>query len=225
MTTDLQNKLKLLFETAVICENEDKIKKLCNQIADETKNKKDVSTLLFCRKKLRLLENEKCRQAKSTKPKEFELSKLIENLSICSDIILSEKGKTVFCKAQKCVCSCCPENIIDIFLNLISNAAKYGNDNFISVFLEADEKKIRLTVKNSGDFDFSSLHGGGISAASNLVLLNRGRFFIASKKDSTEAVLSLPNLPRAKENFSVPEYTAFLSDGFSPVYVGLSDVF
>lgn len=225
MLKDLDYKLKLLCETAVLCENEFKIRNLCSEIVANAQDKKDHNAVNVCRKKLRCLENEKCRNAKSVQMKELDLARLIENLSLCSDIILSDMGKKVSCEAEKCTISCCPKIIINAFMNLISNCAKFGRDNFINISLRSLPDSTVITARNSGTMDFSKVKGGGIAAASNIARLHKGRLFYASGNNSVEAALCIPQNEKAKQKYNVPDYTAFLTDEFSPVHIGLSDIF
>ncbi len=225
MLKDLDYKLKTLFETAVICENERKIKDLCNDIAISARGEEKQSAINECRKKLRSLENEKCRRAVSGEFREFDLAKLIENLSFCCDIVLSDIGKSVTCETEKSVVSCCPDIIIDAFLNLISNSAKFGTDDFIEVSLQNKPDNILVTVTNNGTINFDESLSGGIAAASNIAFIHHGRLLYAAKDNLVHSCFSISKNEKAEKKYEVPDYSAFLADEFSPVQIGLSDVF
>lgn len=226
MKLELDSKLKLLFETAVICENESKIRGLCSEIIAGAQAQENSNAVSACKKKLRLLENEKCRNEKNVQLKELDLSKLIENLSLCSDIILSDYGKKISCETEKCLVSCNPQVIINAFMNLISNCAKFGKDGFIGVSVKNANDCIVITVRNSGTIDFSKIKNGGIAAAANTAKLHSGRLFYASKGNLVRAVFSIPQTAKkAEQKYCVPDCTAFLTDEFSPVHIGLADVF
>lgn len=224
MLGDIDYKLKTLFETAVICENERKIKDLCNDIAVSAQGEEKQSAIAQCRKKLRRLENEKCRQATGGEFREFDLAKLIENLSFCCDIVLSEIGKNVTCETEKSVVSCCPDIIINAFLNLISNSARFGNDNFIEVTLKNKPDYTLITVTNSGTIDFEKDRGAGITAAANTAFIHHGRLLYAAKDNLVQSYFSVSKNEKTEKKYEVPDYSAFLADEFSPVQIGLSDV-
>ncbi|MGN1418707.1 MAG: hypothetical protein ACI4W6_05205 [Acutalibacteraceae bacterium] len=225
MNGDYDYRLKLLSETAVICENEEKIRNLCTDILACTDEKNRFDALSRCRKKLRLLENEKCRKAKELHTKNLDIGKLIESVCLCCDIILASMGKSVKLSTKKIKLSCDPEIIIDAFLNLISNSAKFSFADEITVSVTEKNGGAVITVENDGriDFDKISRHGG-IAAAENASFLHAGRLLFSQTNEKVRAFLQIAPCAICKSDYAVPDFSQFLTDDFSSVHIGLADV-
>ena len=222
-TEKLINKLNQLEITA---ENEDPIRSLiCDLLASHPgENREDI--LSVCRKKLRKLQNEKSRKLKNCLMHQVDLGALFQNVCIASDALLSSVGKTIdFCCETK-ETDCCPSLIMDAFLNLISNSAKFSKSDKIYVSLYTKGDGNIITVENEGSINCAdTFRNVGINAAGRVASLHGGRLFYASAPSGTKAAISFPSVRRAYRKYDVPSFSAFLSDEFSSVQVGLSDVF
>lgn len=226
MKDDLSSRLKLLEETAVICENEEKIRNMCSKIMLRTDEKNHFDVLCLCRKKLRLLENEKCRTAKSCFLKKVDLQKTIENLCTGCDIVLAPFEKTVSCFSSSCVRACCDGNlIIDAFLNLISNAARFSSSQRIDVTLKTQGDCFVLGVENDGEIDFSAVkENGGLAAARAVARLHDGRLLVCKKPGGVFCAVEIPSFGKTDAVFCAPDFSSLIRDEFSAVHVGLADV-
>ncbi|MGN0468790.1 MAG: hypothetical protein ACI4GY_08715 [Acutalibacteraceae bacterium] len=225
MSRDYDYRLKLLSETAVICENEEKIRNLCTDILAFADEKNRFDALSRCRKKLRLLENEKCRKAKEPHTKNLDIGKLIESVCLCCDIILASAGKSVKLSTKKIKLSCDPEIIIDAFLNLISNSAKFSYEDEIAVSVADKNGGALITVENGGRMDFDKINRrGGIAAAENVSYLHGGRLLFSQTNEKVRAFLQIAPCKKSENDYAVPDFSQFLTDDFSPVHIGLADI-
>lgn len=217
--------LRHLNETAVILENEDKIRSLCSDIIACAKSSGEDETVNLCKNKLRQLQNEKALKAKV--PSETcctDLGQMAESLCTSAGILLSDIGKNLSVNA-KCVFICCePEIIIDAVMNLISNAAKFSSDRDISVSVASQGSFAVLTAENKisslADMNFKN----GLRCVSNAAAIHGGRFVFAAAKGRAKAVISLPHKKESENFYRTPPFSALLENTFSPVYIGLSDV-
>lgn len=226
MLSKLDSYLKLLNETAVIVENEDKIRSLCSDIIACAKSEKKEETVLLCRKKLRQLQNEKCLNEKSEK--EFvctDFGFLCESLCTSAGILLTDAGKNLNFSSQKVFVYCNAETIIDAVLNLISNAAKFSKGKDITATVTTVGSQAVLKVENKTDGRCALDFHTGLRAVSHAAQANGGRFVLSSGTDNAKAVLALPQKNTKENYYRAPAFSSFLENTFSPVYIGLSDVF
>lgn len=226
VNNDLNSRLRLLEETAVICENEEKIRNLCSLIMSQTNEKNHFDALCRCRKKLRLLENEKCRKATACFLKRVDLQREIANLCACCDIVLASFGKSVLCSDEPCPTFCCDCGlIIDAFLNLISNAAKFSSSQRVDVTVKSVGDRFVVGVENDGEIDFSAVSkNGGLAAAGTAARLHGGRLLLCKKETGVLCVLEIPLLQKTTVPSERLNFSSLLSDEFSPIHIGLSDV-
>ena len=217
-TTDFIEKLMQIDETE---ENEEQIRELICCVLAENRDEKIKKQ---CLRKLRALENEKCVCRTSCEYSYFDLSELLRSVCLCSDILLGQTGKRLCCELEPISLAACPDLIADGFLNLLSNAAKFGGDGVIEVTLRESGKQAVLSVRNRGHFDFQKApFKRGIAAAANSAKLHSGRLFFGSCDGIVTAAMSVSLFLRPTAKRRIPLFTDLLSDEFSAVHIGLSD--
>lgn len=213
------DKLLLLAETE---ENEQEIRELVCFLLSKDRSEK---TRRLCLRKLRALENEKCLRTKKCGYTYFDFSALVQNLCICSDILFGQNGHTLRFELEEMSLAACPQIIMDGFLNLISNAAKFSEDGSLTVRLTQAGKRALLCVRNRGDFDFEkTTFQRGIRAAANAARLHGGSLFYARCGGFVTAAFSLSLFLKPTAKMPVPLFPEMLTDEFSCVHIGLSDV-
>lgn len=226
MPNKLDSYLKLLNETAVIVENEDKIRTLCSDIIACAKNEMDEKSVLLCRKKLRELQNEKCiRKNESFNFVCTDFGLLCESLFTSSGILLTDAGKNLSFSCKSAYVFCSTEIIIDAVLNLISNAAKFSSSSDIAAEVSVVGSQAVLKVENKTDGKCNLNFHKGLCAVSGAAKANKGRFLLSSSNGKVKAALALPQKNTHKNIYRAPAFSSFLENTFSPVYIGLSDVF
>lgn len=203
-------------------ENEEQIRELICCILAENRDEKIKHQ---CLRKLRSLENAKCIRTQKCEYSYFGLSDLLRSIILCSDIILGQSGRRVSCELEEMSAAACPTLMIDAVLNLISNAAKFSEDGEIDVSLKEIGRQAVITVRNRGNFDFEKTQfKSGLTAAGNCARLHSGTLFLADTEGYITAAFSMSLFLRPTARMTVPMFSDFLSDEFSGVHVGLSDV-
>ena len=225
MTNAYLQKLKILKNTQANLKNEELIRNLSCEIAALAPEKEKSKAMAICLRKLRELKNEKGRTQKACQMKRVNLGKLFENAILSADIILSEKGKRIEFSFENEERDCDPEAIIDTFLNLISNSAKFGKGENIRAELFKKEGFCCFKIKNEGAADFSSFSsGGGIASCKNIARLHGGRLLFSTDGKTTCSGFSILHRDESFDSWQGPSFTDYLEDSFSPVRVGLCDV-
>lgn len=225
MPNELNDYLKLLNETAVITENEDKIRTLCSDIIACAKNEKDEKAVLMCRKKLRALQNEKC--ISKNERDDFvctDFGQMCESLFTAAGILLTDAGKSLSFTGKPLFVYCNAETIIDAVLNLISNAAKFSSSAQITAAVVSVGSQAVLKIENSVSGNCSPSFNNGLWAVSHAAQTCGGRFVLSSSKRKIRAALALPQQKEHKNVYRTPPFSSLLENTFSPVYIGLSDV-
>lgn len=205
--------------------NEKEIRELICALIPISSAEEREGVLSLGRQKLRKTQNVKMKARRSCVMKSCDLGSLLESVARSADIILADKGKTISFDFQREECDSCPELIMDAFLNLISNSAKFssGDDIYATLTTKGDSKI--LTVENKGFFNCRDFSGEGIRSASCTARLHGGRLFYSSGRSTVKASMSFPVAHRAKRKYEVPLFSELLTDEFSRVQIGLSDVF
>lgn len=204
-------------------EHEEEIRELACRIL--AKDKSEAARTL-CLQTFRQLENEKLIRLKTVKYAYFDLSEFLRSLCLCSDILLGHTGLRIFCETEEISTAACPKTLATGFLNLLSNAAKFSPDGQIDVSLKEENKLAVITVRNRGHFDFEKdSFRKGLAAARSAARLHKGSLFIGASSGYVSAVLSLSLYLKPTGKIEVPQFPDILTDEFSCVHVGLSDVF
>ena len=204
-------------------ENEEKIRELICRILARNKTESAKSV---CQRKLRALENEKLIRLTKADCSYFELSGFLRSICLCSDILLGHTGLRIVCDTEDISTAASPNIFAFGFLNLLSNAAKFSLDGQIEISLKEAEKQAVITVKNQGHFDFEKDgFKKGLAAAENAARLHKGSLFIGASSGCVTAAMSLSLFLIPKNKIEVPLFPELLTDEFSCVHIGLSDVF
>lgn len=206
-------------------ENEEAIRNLaCDILASADENERYFA-LCECRRKIRKIQNEKCRTAHDGDMQSLDIGKLIENLTLCAGVLVSQESKKFSCDLERQTVACCPSLIIDAFMNLLSNSVKYSSTNDISVSLFSKGENEFIIIENAGHINFGDLSSkGGIDAAAKCARLHSGRLLYSSSGGRVKAAMSISRTMKGGRQFSVPDYSSYLTDEFSPVYIGLADI-
>ncbi|MCM1544851.1 MAG: hypothetical protein NC110_06065 [Ruminococcus sp.] len=230
MTQAIESKLEQLSMLEPTSQNEAKIRSLVNEISAMTNcdidKSCDKNVLSACLLSLRALENHKCSCAKKCDYSFFDVAKFLENISLCSNILLADAGINLHFESEQAEVSCCPQVIIDAFLNLISNSVKFGSGKEIEASLTKHGNNLTVIVTNEGELDFSAISPkSGIKTAANAARLHHGRLFYSSCGKKVRAGFSIPCTLEPTIKFDVPAFSFYLEDAFSPVHVGLAGLF
>lgn len=203
-------------------EHEEEIRELACRILAKDKSEEARS---LCLQTFRNLENEKLIRLKTAGYTYFNLSELLRSLCLCSDILLGHTGLRIFCETEEISAAACPKTLATGFLNLLSNAAKFSPDGQIDVSLKEGNRQAVITVRNRGHFDFEKdSFRKGLAAAGSAARLHKGSLFIGASSGHVAAVLSLSLYLKPTGKIEVPLFPDILTDEFSCVHVGLSDV-
>lgn len=235
MKETLKEKVSRLLLLEPTKENENEIRALVSEIflrscelyeIAQTKGEAEKTKMLLsrCLKKLRAVNNKTEKELRECEFLFVELDRLLESVCLCTDILLSDKNKKLFFESEKIAVSCCPQLIIDAFLNLISNAVKFSSGD-IRASLSSGNRQCVITVSDAAKSEELSLirPKDGLLSVQNTAKLHEGRLLFSSGKSSFSARMALSlELPRGKRYHAQP-FTAFLENRTSPVYVGLCD--
>lgn len=225
MEEDFTILLKRLENINPVVGNEEKLRELIFEILPLCSFEEKQQVLLLSRQKLRKLQNRKDRYRKSCGMKSCDISTLFESVTRSSDIILSDVGKSLDFSFQKCQCDICPELIIDAFLNLISNSAKFSRSSRILLSMKAENGSEVITVENEGSCSCAEFSKEGIKTAAAIAKLHSGRLFYSSFQNRVKASMSFPVKRESKIRYEAPMFFDYLTDDFSKVQIGLADVF
>lgn len=235
MSSSLLKKVSRLLSLDETRKNESEIRELISEIfsrscelyelAENQSNPGEAKRILsLCLKKLRVFNNNKEKELENCGFLFVELDRLLENVCLCSDILLSDKNIKLYFEPERIAVSCCPSLIIDAFLNLISNAVKFSSGN-IHASLSSGARQCVITVADEAKHeDLSHIKPkSGLLSVQNTARLHAGRLLFSSNENSFSAKMALSlDLPRGKR-YHAPPFTSFLEDRLSPVYVGLCD--
>ena len=225
MKEDFDYFLEKLIKISPDEKNEKEIRELICSLLPLSSAEERERVMRLGRQKLRKTENSKKKTRRNCVMKTYDLGVLLESVSRSADIILADKGKTLEFDFEKNECDSCPGLIIDAFLNLISNSAKFSEGDGIYATLKTKGDSKILTVENEGFAFCGDFSGEGINSASRTARLHGGRLFYSSGKGRVKASMSFPVMHRAKRKYEVPLFSEFLTDEFSRVQIGLSDIF
>lgn len=221
----LDEKLRELEKIKPFLKNEELIRNLSCEIAAIAADERREEAVLACLKKIRSLENERCLKSKSCKMQSVDIGKLFENIALAADVILSSFGKNFSFTFESGEVVCNSKLIVDAFLNLISNSAKFGKGNTVSARLYSSNDFEYISVENEGAIDFSDFCASkGLKACSNAARLHSGRLLLSSSKSTSSAVFSFYRGFCSFEKYEIPSFSEFLSDSFSILKVGLCDL-
>ena len=177
----------------------------------------------ICLQKLRQLNNKSHIRQTQCKMYTVELDKLIDEICLCSNILLSDEGVSINFKFEPQTVACSPTLIIDAFLNLISNAIKFGMKKNIDVSIKSTPCQAIINVSDNSpeitEFDFKS----GLESVQNICRLHRGRLLFSHQRDVLTASIAISKSLRGEENFVLPAFSQYLSDNYSQLYVGLAE--
>lgn len=235
MTTSLLKKISRLLSLGETKENESEIRELLSEIFSrtgevyelfetESEPGKARQVLSLCLKKLRTLNNNREGSLQNCGFLFVELDRLLENVCLCCDILLSDKNIKIYFEPEKIAASCCPSLIIDAFLNLISNAVKFSHGDIYASLSSGARQCVISVADEAKNEDLSLLRPkGGLLSVQNTARLHGGRLLFSSGESSFSASMALSlDLPRGKR-YHAPPFTSLLEDRFSPVHVGLCD--
>lgn len=221
----LDEKLKQLKKIKPFLKNEELIRNLSCEIAAIAADERREEAVKTCLKKIRSLENERCVKSKECKMQKVDIGLLFENTALAADVILSSFGKNLSFTFEEGEVVCNFKLIIDAFLNLISNSAKFGKGDTVCAKLYSSNDFEYISVESKGAIDFSSLCvSKGLKACSNVANLHSGRLLLSSTKDSSMAVFSFSRSFVSFEKHEIPSFSELLSDSFSILKIGLCDI-
>lgn len=217
-------KKERLIKTPPSAENERLIRELAGEVFCRAKSEGDPDTMRACLLKLRSLENMKRFCEKKCEYGEIDVSQLIESVCLCADILLSELGVSVKTQLEPVQSVCCPAAVAGAFLNLLSNAAKFGSGGEVSATVRKGGGFVYVGIENEGSLLFDRCQPRlGVRSAANSAHLHKGNLLYSSNGSRVRAVFSLSDRLHATRRFDAPVFSQLLSDEFSQVHVGLSD--
>lgn len=235
MNLTLKEKIDRLLSLEESAKNEREIRELVSEVfsrSDELYELTETTAspgeseriLSLCLRKLRAMNNDRISRLNDCGFLFVELDRLLESVCLCCDILLGDKGKKLHLDAEHIAVSCCPQLIIDAFLNLISNAVKFS-DGDIRCSLGSGKHQCVLTVAESGKSALLPLRPkNGLLSVQNTARLHSGRLLFSETRGgnfSAELAIST-SLPHSRR-YRTPPFTGFLEDRLSAVHVGLCD--
>lgn len=150
----------------------------------------------------------------------IDISSLAQSISIASDILIAETGiSVIYCGNKTSPAFCNQRHFTKSLLNLISNAYLYGCENLITIKTIEMANFIRVEVQSGGAF-INSNWGKGLCFVNNICQNANGRFFIEQSHTHTRAIMVFEKVRNYKDLSSV-DFSSFLNDRLSPVYVEL----
>jgi len=150
----------------------------------------------------------------------IDISSLAQSISIASDILIAETGiSVIYCGNKTSPAFCNQRYFTKSLLNLISNAYLYGCENLITIKTIEMANFIRVEVQSGGAF-INSNWGKGLCFVNKICQNANGRFFIEQSPTHTSAVMIFEKVRNYKYLSSV-DFSSFLNDRLSPVYVEL----
>ena len=150
----------------------------------------------------------------------IDISSLAQSISIASDILIAETGiSVIYCGNKTSPAFCNQRYFTKSLLNLISNAYLYGCENLITIKTIEMANFIRVEVQSGGAF-INSNTGMGLHLVRNICKNANGKFFIEQSPIVTRAVMIFEKVRNYKDLSSV-DFSSFLNDRLSPVYVEL----
>lgn len=150
----------------------------------------------------------------------IDISSLAQSISIASDILIAETGiSVIYCGNKTSPAFCNQRHFTKSLLNLISNAYLYGCENLITIKTIEMANFIRVEVQSGGAF-INSNWGKGLCFVNKICQNANGRFFIEQSPTHTSAVMIFEKVRNYKYLSSV-DFSSFLNDRLSPVYVEL----
>ena len=150
----------------------------------------------------------------------IDISSLAQSISIASDILVAEMGiSIIYCGNKTSPAFCNQRYFTKSLLNLISNAYLYGCENLITIKTIEMANFIRVEVQSGGAF-INSSWGKGLCFANNICQNANGRFFIEQSHTHTRAIMIFEKV-RNYKNLSSVDFSSFLNDRLSPVYIEL----
>lgn len=153
-----------------------------------------------------------------------DISQLINSVCLCADILLSDLGVSIQTELEPAEAACCPAVITDAFLNLLSNAARFGRDKTVFVSVRPQRDFVYVGLESGGKLDFDTCTPKiGVKSAANCARLHKGSLFYSAGGSSVTAAFSVSNRLRPTRKYELPVFSELLSDEFSPVHIGLAD--
>lgn len=224
MTRDYALLLKKLENTVPTENNEENLRQLIFEMLNMCPVNEREDFLKLARQKLRKLQNGKIKNKQETVFKSCNLGALLESVSRSVDILLSDVDMSLDFSFESCECDVAVNFIIDAFLNLISNSAKFSSGKAIYAYTKTVSNTQIIVVENSGSCPCGNFNGQGIKSAADIAKFHGGRLFYSSSKNTVKASMSFPCVHKSKRKYNSPLFFDYLIDDFSPVQVGLSDV-
>lgn len=235
MIETIEEKLRLICSDNERQSNEQTQRKIISDILLYLDNKEEIpfefgngmnrsEVVSVCLNKLRILNNKSNSRKRSSKFFNLDLGTFLDEVCLSSNILLADKGIKIQFSSCPCNIVCSPTLIIDAFLNLISNAVKFSDGASIDVNFKSTENQTVINVTNYSDkiepFDFSS----GLHSASNICRIHGGRLLFSFCNNRLTASISINRHLVSDGAYNTPTFSHYLSDKYSPVYIGLSEV-
>lgn len=158
------------------------------------------------------------------------LSALCESAVFCADLLCGHLEKRVFFTGTDNIfVPARPHPLLWTVLNLLSNALMHSAGRYIFVQAEEFSNRAVISVISEGDFPVSlffksqTCKGNGLWFANRTACLHNGALYLCCSKDYTAVKLSLPFVSADVSPWKVPDFTDWLADSLSPIYVCLCD--
>lgn len=152
-----------------------------------------------------------------------DISNLAENISLATDILVNQNGKTViFCGNEVSSVLGNRQFLTKAILEMISNAIFYGLGSLITVKCYEKSDNIFLCVQSLGEFNFTE-KSDGINYIRKSAKIFDGRFVIFTGEDCSSQILVLKKayISTTEKN---PTFLELVNDRLSPVYIELYGV-
>lgn len=149
-----------------------------------------------------------------------DISSLVESLTLACDIICSENGKNfIYCGNDTSIARANQRLITKVVLNLLSNAFLYSQSKLVTVKTIEKRDFISVEIQNAGALPQDFAFGDGLNFVQGTCCALKGHFFISSDQLSVKVVMLIPKSQSIQSVNPSPDFSEFLSDRLSPVYV------
>lgn len=159
----------------------------------------------------------------------LSLSALCESVSFCADLLCASQKRVFFTGETEVFAACRPHAALWATLNLLSDALLHSTGRYVFLRAARTGNKAVLTVSGEGEFSLPAFYaaqnrtGGGLRFAAQTAKLHGGGLYLCASAAFSTVAFSLPVAAPHLPPWQLPDFTDWLSDGLSPIYIALCD--
>lgn len=159
----------------------------------------------------------------------LSLPALCENISFCADLLCASRKRVFFTGETEVFAACRPHAVLWATLNLLSDALLHSTGRYVFVDAARTGNRAVLTVSGEGEISLPAFYaaqkrtGGGLWFAAQTANLHGGGLYLCASAAFSTVAFSLPVAEPHLPQWRLPDFTDWLSDGLSPMYIALCD--